>query len=111
MYNSSTARGFTLLEIMIVVAIISLVAGLAIPSFISARHKSQAGFCQNNLRVIDGALQQFALDHSNALPTAMTDLMGENPYFRDLPVCKGGGVYTLPTTLGGKPACNLHGTL
>lgn len=100
-----------MVEIMIVVAIISLVAGLAIPSFLSARTKSQAGVCQNNLRVIDGALQQFALDHSNAVATGLTDLMGDNPYFRDIPVCKGGGTYTLPTTLGGKPSCSSHGTL
>jgi hypothetical protein len=67
--------------------------------------------CQNNLRLLDGATQQYALDHTNALPSAMTDLVGTNAYIKDTPACKAGGVYTLPRTLGGKSSCSVHGAL
>ncbi|MCX7008795.1 MAG: prepilin-type N-terminal cleavage/methylation domain-containing protein [Kiritimatiellaeota bacterium] len=104
-------KGFTLVEIMIVVAIIALLAAIAVPSFMNARTKSQQSSCQNNLRLIDGAIQQYALDNSNALAASMAVLVGTNAYIKDTPVCKGGGSYTLPTTLAGKTSCSSHGTL
>ena len=61
--NTSRKSGFTLVEIMIVVAIIGLLAAIAIPNFVKARKTSQTNACLNNLRQIDGAKQQFALEN------------------------------------------------
>src|ERR1043166_1104019 len=63
--NSSNFRrrtGFTLVEIMIVVAIIALLAAIAVPGFLRARKRSQASKILNDLRLIDGAVDQYAIE-------------------------------------------------
>ena len=64
--NKSLKSGFTLVEIMIVVAIIGLLAAIAIPNFVRARTTAQMNACINNLRQIDGAKQQWALETKQA---------------------------------------------
>lgn len=54
--------GFTLVEIMIVVAIIALLAAIAVPSFLRARKRSQATSVKNDLRLIDAAIAQYAIE-------------------------------------------------
>ena len=56
-------KGFTLVEIMIVVAIIGLLAAIAIPAFMKARNAARRNGCINNLRQIDGAKDQYVLEY------------------------------------------------
>lgn len=60
----SKRAGFTLVEIMIVVAIIALLAAIAVPGFLRARKRSQASKILNDLRLIDAAVDQYAIETS-----------------------------------------------
>ena len=106
--------GFTLVEIMIVVAIIGLLAAIAIPNFVRARARSQATSCINNLHQIDGAVTEWALENGMKTgdpgPSLTSDL---TPYLRlnannAIPSCPVGGSYTMDT-VGAIPqvSCNL----
>ena len=64
--NSHSKNGFTLVEIMIVVAIIALLASIAVPGFLRARKRSQASRIINDLRLIDSAVDLYAIETNKA---------------------------------------------
>ena len=112
----SRKAGFTLVEIMIVVAIIGLLAAIAIPNFVKARTTSQQNACINNLRLIDSSKQQWALEQrkqSTDTP-AGTDLQ---PYLGrgiagELPTCPVDSARTFATSytannVGTPPVCQI----
>jgi len=64
--SNYSRRGFTLVEIMIVVAIIALLASIAVPGFLRARKRAQASRVINDLRLIDSAVDQYAIETNKA---------------------------------------------
>ena len=110
--RTSRKAGFTLVEIMIVVAIIGLLAAIAIPNFIKARTTSQKNACINNLRQVDGAIQQWALENKKAANASVgfTDISG---YLKNSVICPAGGTtfansYTI-VDVQTKPVCASSG--
>jgi prepilin-type N-terminal cleavage/methylation domain-containing protein len=107
--RTSRSLGFTLVEIMIVVGIIGLLAAIAIPNFAHARTESAKHACINNLRQIDGAVQEWAVEQKQA-PSAIPDFTDISPYLKNVVICPAGGTsfsdsYSL-SMVTNRPTCN-----
>jgi prepilin-type N-terminal cleavage/methylation domain-containing protein len=89
--------GFTLVEIMIVVAIIGLLAAIAIPNFVKARTSSQRSACIANMKQIFGAKATWALENkkNNGDTPPDDQLFGPDKYIAKKPECPAGGIYLI----------------
>ena len=106
-------HGFTLVEIMIVVLIIGILLAIAVPNFIKARESSRAKACQSNLKQIDSAKEQYAMDNklNNGSPITggWTDLVGSSAYIKATPVCPSNGTYAIGN-VSADPTCSITNT-
>jgi len=100
-------KGFTLVEIMIVVAIIAILAAVAIPNFINYRKQSQATACVSNLKQIQSAKEQALMNNKGITES---DLVGADKYIKTTPICKAGGSYTYGDA-STDPTCSIADTL
>jgi type II secretion system protein G len=106
--NRRRERGFTLVEIMIVVLIIGILLAIAVPSFMSARERSRANACRSNLRQIQAAKEQWAMA-TNQGPTATPGWDNLVPDFiQQQPSCPSGGTYTIGN-MSTNPTCSIGG--
>jgi prepilin-type N-terminal cleavage/methylation domain-containing protein len=115
--RTASLGGFTLVEIMIVVAIIALLAAIVIPNLIRAGARSQATSCINNLRQIDTAIQQFSVEGGKHVGDTVNYPDDLTPYIKlnrqgQIPPCPSGGSYTL-NTVGTVPSalCSIGTTV
>jgi prepilin-type N-terminal cleavage/methylation domain-containing protein len=103
-------RGFTLIEIMIVVTIIAALALLAWPNFVKSRSRAQVGACINNLKKLEGAKSQWAFENrkNNTDVPQMTDVI---PYLQhdNTPSCPADGAYRL-RRVSKQPTCSNYST-
>ncbi len=104
--------GFTLVEIMIVIAIIGLLAAIAIPNFIRARVRTQEATCWNNIRQFDAAEDQYALESGLSTGDTVSPSSGLDTYLKNLTVtssCPAGGSYSNIGSIGTAVTCSIHG--
>ena len=108
-------KGFTLVEIMIVVLIIGILLAIAVPNFIKARETSRTKSCIANLKQIDAATEQWAMDNkaSQGATVPLANLIGAGStttYMKNTPTCPSGGTYTATLTVGTSPTCSVLGS-
>ena len=94
------------------IVVIGMLAAIAIPNFVKARHAAQQNQCRSNMKSIQGVKEVWQLEKSkdkNAVPSD-DDLFGPSTYLAEKPSCPAGGSYDL-NAAGDNPICSVHGAL
>lgn len=107
MQNKKAA--FTLVEIMVTIGILTMIATIAVPSWIYSRSKTRQTTCINNLKNIEQAKSQFALENSvvDGGTINQTDIVPK--YLMAMPTCPDAGTYSI-NVLGTTTTCSIGGT-
>ncbi len=103
-------QGFTLVELMIVVAIFGILLGLALPNFMKARVRARQQLCIENLSQIESAKQIWGVENAKKdgdVPSN-AELIGPSQYMKQTPVCPAGGSYSL-NAIGANATCTIDG--
>ena len=109
--KTNNKSGFTLVEIMIVVAIIGLLAAIAIPNFVKARENAQLNSIFNNLRIIEGAKDQWALENKKGTGDAVASVTTVSDYLKGGTVKPVVGETYEPQEIGSPAKATLPGTI
>ncbi|MEQ1823917.1 MAG: prepilin-type N-terminal cleavage/methylation domain-containing protein [Fimbriimonadaceae bacterium] len=102
-------KGFTLVEIMIVVLIIGILLAIAVPNFIKARENSRTRTCIANLRQFEAAKEQWAMENKKGSTDVPTSGDLSPDYIKSIPAtCPSGGTYTIGA-VNANPTCSTGG--
>jgi len=108
--RTKTKRGFTLIEVMVVTAVVALLASIAIPNFVKSREAARRNACIKNLKTIDEAKHLWGIENAKTetATAGRSDLIGTDKYIKKMPVCPSNGSYTFKT-LSETALCSVEG--
>jgi prepilin-type N-terminal cleavage/methylation domain-containing protein len=113
--NQNILMGFTLVELMMVVAIIGLLVSLTVPNFVKSRNSARRELCHNNLKLICNAAEQYIIDNDLSCSAVVTMDQASKYVNVGVPECPSGGAYAIGTEMVGDNSgpvvtCVVHGT-